>query len=135
MNKRDKRVADAIKETVAEIVLNEVADPGVGFVTVTRCHITRDLRVATVYFSAMGDEQQQQKSFAHLEHARGYVRRRLGERIRLRYLPELRFRRDEILAQEMRVSEIISDLHRDEAAAAEEPDSAGRPTDAPDDAI
>ncbi|MBM3321971.1 30S ribosome-binding factor RbfA [candidate division WOR-3 bacterium] len=133
MNKRDKRVADAVKETVAEIVLNEVADPGIGFVTVTRCHVTRDLRVATVYFSAMGDEKQQEKSFAHLEHARGYVRRRLGERVRLRYLPELRFRRDDVLAQEMRISEIISDLHRSETDASEESDSSSRAADVPED--
>jgi ribosome-binding factor A len=119
MHDRDKRVADAIKETVAEIVLNEVADPGVGFVTVTRCHVSRDLRVATVFFSAMGDDEQQARSFAHLEHARGYVRRRLGERVRLRYLPELRFQRDDILVQEMRISEIISDMHRDERETTE----------------
>lgn len=114
MQHRDKRVADAIREIVAEVVLNELADPGIGFVTVTRCHVTRDLRVATVYFSIMGDKKKQTEAFAHLEHARGFIRRKLSERLKLRYLPELRFQLDDILAQEMRVSEIISELHRDE---------------------
>jgi ribosome-binding factor A len=117
MQHRDKRVADAIKEVVAEVVLNEISDPKVGFVTVTRCHITRDLRVATVYFSIMGDKKQQSESFAHLGHALGFIRKRMGERLKLRYLPQLHFALDEILAQEMRVSEIISDLHRGEPPA------------------
>ncbi|MEO0078317.1 MAG: 30S ribosome-binding factor RbfA [candidate division WOR-3 bacterium] len=129
MHHRDKRVADAIKETVAEIVVNELSDPGLGFVTVTRCHLTRDLRVATVFFSIMGDDKQQERSFAHLEHARGYVRRRLGERVRLRYLPELRFRRDDILAQEMRISQIISDLHQAAADVTEESEADGHEPD------
>ncbi len=129
MHHRDRRVADAIKETVAEIVVNELSDPGLGFVTVTRCHLTRDLRVATVFFSIMGDDKQQERSFAHLEHARGYVRRRLGERVRLRYLPELRFRRDDILAQEMRISEIISDLHQADADVTEESRADGHAPD------
>jgi ribosome-binding factor A len=133
MQHRDKRVADAIKETVAEVVVNELSDPGLGFVTVTRCHVTRDLRLATVYFSIMGTKQQQDEAFAHLEHALGYVRRRLGERLRMRYLPELRFKRDDILAQEMRISEIISDLHRDERAAPAAPTD--MTPDAPEDAI
>jgi ribosome-binding factor A len=114
MQHRDKRVADAIKETVAKIVLNEIADPKVGFVTVTRCHVTRDLRNATVFFSIMGSKEQQREAFAHLEHARSYVRRLVGQRVKLRYLPELRFAIDDVLVQEMRISEIIADMHRDD---------------------
>ena len=79
MQHRDKRVADAIKDSVAKIVLTELSDPKIGFVTVTRCHISRDLKNATVYFSIMGDEQTRQRSFEHLQGARGYIRRRLGQ--------------------------------------------------------
>jgi ribosome-binding factor A len=114
MQHRDKRVADAIKDTVARIVVNEISDPKVGFVTITRCNITRDLKLATVYFSVMGDEKKKKDSLAHLEHARGFIRRRLGQELKLRYLPELRFAVDEVLAQEMRISEIIADLHRND---------------------
>jgi ribosome-binding factor A len=126
MHHRDKRVADAIKEMVANIVVNELSDPKIGFVTVTRCSITRDLKLATVYFSIMGKEAAQKESLAHIEHARGYIRHRLGQELKLRYLPELRFALDEVLAQEMRISELISDLHHDAAdttagASPEEP--------------
>jgi ribosome-binding factor A len=126
MQHRDKRVADAIKETVARIILSEIADPKVGFVTVTRCHLTRDLRNATVYLSIMGSEQQQKEAFAHIEHACGYIRKLVGQRVKLRYLPELRFAVDDMLAHEMRINDIITDMHRGEPAPfppAAEPDT------------
>ena len=119
MQHRDKRVADAIKDSVAKIVLTELSDPKIGFVTVTRCHISRDLKNATVYFSILGDEPTRQRSFEHLQGARGYIRRRLGQMVKFRALPELRFALDDMLAHEMHINEIISDLHKNEAG---EPD-------------
>lgn len=118
------RVADAIKEAVAKIVVNELSDPRIGFVTVTRCNVTRDLKQATVYFSILGKEEDRTESFKHLEHAIPYVRRRLGQEVKLRYLPELRFKLDEVLAQEMRISEIISEMHRGEPGP--EPPATGK---------
>lgn len=115
MQHRDKRVADTIKDTVAKIVLAELSDPNIGFVTVTRCHISRDLKNATVYFSIMGDEAARQRSFEHLQRARGYVRRRLGQMVMFRVLPELRFALDDVLAEEMHINEILSELHKSEA--------------------
>ena len=117
MQHRDKRVADAIKDSVARIVLTELSDPKIGFVTVTRCHISRDLKNATVYFSIMGDAQTRQRSFEHLQGARGYVRRRLGQMVKFRVLPELHFALDDMLAHEMHINEIISELHKDEPPA------------------
>ncbi len=114
MQHRDKRVADAIKDSVAKIVLSELSDPKIGFVTVTRCHISRDLKNATVYFSIMGDEATQQQSLEHLQGARGYIRRRLGQMVTFRVVPELRFALDDVLAHEMHINEIISDLHKTE---------------------
>ena len=115
MQHRDKRVADAVKDSVAKIVVSELSDPKIGFVTVTRCHISRDLKNATVYFSIMGDETAKQQSFEHLQGARGYIRRRLGQMVMFRVLPELRFALDDMLAHEMHINEIISGLHKTEA--------------------
>ncbi len=114
MQYRDKRVADAIKDSVAKIVLTELSDPKIGFVTVTRCHISRDLKNATVYFSIMGDETTKQQSLEHLQGARGHIRRRLGQMVMFRVLPELRFALDDLLAHEMHINEIISELHKNE---------------------
>jgi ribosome-binding factor A len=123
MQHRDKRVADAVKDTVAKIVLTELSDPKIGFVTVTRCHITRDLKNATVFFSIMGDEKTRQQSFEHLQGARGYIRRRLGQMVVFRALPELRFKLDDLLAHEMHINEIISELHKNEPSGGAETDN------------
>ncbi len=110
MQYREERVAAAIKEAVAEIILNEMSDPAIGFVTVTRCRMSRDLKNASIYLSIMGNETQKQASLAHLRHAVGFIRRQLSQRVRLRYLPQLRFALDEILAQEQRVGDILHEL-------------------------
>ncbi len=119
MHHRDKRVADAIKDTVAEIVTTEIADPKVGFVTITRCHITRDLKHATVYFTALGDAQRQQEAATHLIHATKFIRYRLGQKVKFRYLPELRFAQDSIVAEEIRINEIIAEMHQDRPESTE----------------
>jgi ribosome-binding factor A len=121
MHHRDKRVADAIKDTVAEIITNEIADPKVGFVTVTRCHITRDLKHATVFFTVMGDEIQQKQATAHLGRAAGYIRHRLGQKVKFRYLPELKFALDDVVAHELRINEIIAGMHGNDATGDEPP--------------
>lgn len=110
MHYRDRRVADAIRDAVAEIIIGELSDPKVGFVTVTRARITRDLKQASVYLSIMGNDQERAEGLAHLERARGFIRRRLGQRLKLRHLPELDFALDDILAQQDRVGAILSEI-------------------------
>lgn len=110
MQHRDLRVADAIRDIVADIVLTKLSDPAIGFVTITRCSLSRDLRNATVYFSVMGDNNQRQRSLAHLEHARKFIRRLLGQRLKMKFLPELHFKLDEILLEEQKIGKILEQL-------------------------
>ncbi|NPV13891.1 30S ribosome-binding factor RbfA [candidate division WOR-3 bacterium] len=114
MQHRDLRVADAIRDIVADIVLTKLSDPAIGFVTITRCSLSRDLRNATVYFSVMGDESQRQRSRTRLEHARRFIRRLLGQRLKMKFLPELHFELDEILIEEQRIGEILDQLNPEE---------------------
>ncbi len=114
---RQQRVADAIRDAVAAIVTSGLADPDIGFATVTRCRVTRDLKLATVFVSFMGDRERQQAGLHALERARGFIRRQLRDHVQLRYLPELRFRLDDVIDHERRVDGILEDLfpdkHRD----------------------
>ncbi len=119
MHHRQERVADAIREAVARILLNDVSDPNIGFVTVTRCTMTRDLKIATVYFSFLGDKKTRKSGFEHLERARSYIRRLLTQHINLRYTPELRFAQDDLLAEERRVGKLLDDIMPDDAVSAE----------------
>ncbi len=123
MQHRDRRVADAIKDTVAAIITCELSDPGIGFVTVTRATVSHDLRHATVYLSVMGDERRREEGLAHIRHAGGFIRRRLGQRVKLRYLPELRFALDEVLAHEIRVGELLGTIRQEPACPEPAPET------------
>jgi len=121
MQHRQQRVADAIREAVASIVLNDLGDPNIGFVTVTRCSVTRDLKIASVYFSILGTDKQRKQGLEHLQRARNYIRRLLPQHVSLRYNPELRFALDEVLDHERRVGELLESLPESERQPDEEP--------------
>jgi ribosome-binding factor A len=84
-------------------------------VTVVGVRLAKDLKRATVYVSVMGDEKIRKLTIDHLERAKGHIKTLLKDRIVLRYLPDIHFRYDELLAQEERISEIISELHKEAA--------------------
>jgi ribosome-binding factor A len=114
MSFRNKRVAKVIKEAVASIILQDLQDPNFGFVTVTQASVSPDLKNATVYFSILGDNVQQNRTLEHLNRAKGLIRHRLAGQVTLRYLPELTFELDKLLLEERKIGEIIKELHRAE---------------------
>jgi ribosome-binding factor A len=115
MQHRQERVAEIIRDVVAEIVLNDLADPNIGFVTVTRCRMTRDLKIATVSVSILGNEKQREESLQRIRHAGSYIRRQLARQVKLRYIPELRFVHDDVLAHERRVGELLEEIMPEES--------------------
>jgi ribosome-binding factor A len=121
---RDRRAAEMIRTEVAKIIASELADPHLGFVTVVGVKLTKDLKRAIVFISVMGDEVQRRETVNHLERARGHVKNLLRHRITMRYMPEIHFEYDTLLAQEARISELIADLHRNESPATAPDDAA-----------
>lgn len=111
MSYRSKRVATVIKEAVAKILLEDLADPNFGLVAVTQAKVSPDLKSATVYFSILGDKTHQERVFEHLNRAKGRIRHLLAKRITLRYLPELSFEMDTLLLAEKKVGEILAELY------------------------
>jgi len=100
-------VARAIREEVSRIILDELADPRLGFVTVTRVEPAPDLSVARIFISVLGAEADQRKTFRALAHCRGRVQALVGKRLRLRYVPELSFVEDDTIARAARIEELI----------------------------
>ena len=107
---RLNRVAQAVKQEIAQIVQQEIQDPRIGFVTITRVKVTADLRHATVYFSILDDQGSMQETAAGLKSAQGYVRRLLGARMRIKVTPEVYFKRDPSIAESIRISKLLEDL-------------------------
>jgi ribosome-binding factor A len=111
MSYRNKRVSEVIKEAVANIILQDLSDPHFGFVTVTRAKVSPDLKNATVYFSILGDTDQQNRTLDHLKRAKARIRHLLSGQVTLRYLPELNFEIDKLLLEERKVGQILDELH------------------------
>ena len=108
---RSERVADQIQREVAEIITHELDDPRIGRVTVSGSSLSKDLSNATIYITLPADGDVE-RTLAGLNRACAYVRRRLGERVRMRYLPRLRFAHDVTLERATRVGELIDSAAR-----------------------
>jgi ribosome-binding factor A len=110
---RQERLADQIRIEVAEMVLGELQDPRIGFATVTRVELSPDMRHCRVMVSVMGDEAAQRDTLAGLSSAAGFVRRELGQRLRLKRAPEIVFTLDRGEENLERVGQILNDLRED----------------------
>lgn len=92
---RTDKVAHAIKKEIGAIVHDELSDPRLGFITVMGVEIAKDLRFAKIYYSVMGSPQEKENAAKAIESAAGFIRRLLGERLKLRFVPEIVFRVDD----------------------------------------
>ena len=108
---RADRVADQIRMEVADILMRKIKDPRIRSVTVTDVELTNDLRLARVFVTAMGTDQEIKEVFAGLANASGFVRSELGRRLTLRYLPEVLFIRDLSGPRGDRVLQLLDEIH------------------------
>lgn len=113
MSQRTDRVADLLRAELAAIIQREVRDPRVHLTTVTGLTVSRDLSHAEVRISALGSDEERQASLEALIRAKGYIRRLLAQRVRLRTVPELAFELDRGAEHSQRISEILEDLDVD----------------------
>lgn len=92
---RTDKVAQAIKKEIGAIVHDELSDPRLGFITIMGVEVANDLRFAKIYYSVMGSPQEKDNAAKAIESAAGFIRRLLGERLNLRFVPEIVFRLDD----------------------------------------
>jgi ribosome-binding factor A len=116
---RPDRVADQIRSELALLLSREVHDPGIGFVTLTRVHVTPDLQSARVHYTVLGDEKARASSAKALGRATPFLRRQIGSRLRLKRTPELQFLYDNSIAGQDRIEQILNELHAGQPADAE----------------
>jgi ribosome-binding factor A len=106
---RMRRVDEAIRQVIGEVVASELKDPRVGFVTVTDVRTSADLSHARVYVSVLGDEPSREGTLEGLRSAHGYMQRRLASELRLKCTPTLSFVYDDTTDRAMRVEELLSE--------------------------
>ena len=112
-SRRILRLNDAIREELAELLRREMRDPRLGgLITITDVETSPDLALAHVYVSVLGSDEETNDALRALRHAAGYLKRELGDRLRLRRVPTLDFRLDPSLARGARVMELLREIEQ-----------------------
>jgi len=107
---RQDRVTEAIRKEASLIIHDELNDPRLGFVTITRVEMTPDLRFAKIFFSVLGKDEDYKKTKAALDSASGFIRKLIAERINLRLAPDIGFEEDRSVEYSVRIQEILEQI-------------------------
>ena len=108
--KRSDRVGDLIRQVIGEMLVRDLNDPRLGSVTLTGVEVTADLKIATIFFSAMGNQAQEEASLQGFQSAAGYIKKRMGKELRLRYLPDLLFKVDHSFDYGSKIDRLIKSI-------------------------
>ncbi|HBV67210.1 MAG TPA: 30S ribosome-binding factor RbfA [Clostridiales bacterium] len=111
-NRRNNRLSGEMRKVISEIVRNDVKDPRISeLLSITDVHVTEDLKYAKVYISVYGDAEPTLKA---LNSAKGFIRREVGRKIKMRITPELIFEKDDSIEKGIYMSRLINSVMEDE---------------------
>ncbi len=119
------QVNELLRQEISKIILTELSDPRLHLLTVTGVKASTDLKHARVFFHVHGSAEARQSSREALQRARGRVRHLLGQRVRIKFIPELSFEYDDRLDYAEHISETLEHLKAERAAQSTEPEEDG----------
>lgn len=122
MSRRTERIAHLIQREIGEVILKELTDVRIGFVTVSRVEVTTDLAWAKVHVSIMGTDKEKRDSMAGLGHSASYLRTHLSKVLKMRTVPRLQFVEDKNLDHGFRINEILNQIKKQPESPAKEDD-------------
>ncbi|RJP29796.1 MAG: 30S ribosome-binding factor RbfA [Candidatus Omnitrophota bacterium] len=111
---RQDRVEKAIQKEVSSIIHDELKDPRLGFVTITRVEITKDLRDTKIFYSVLGQDKEHKDTKVALDSASGFIRKLIGERINLRFVPTIMFKEDRSSEYSVRIQKVLDEIYEKE---------------------
>ncbi len=117
---RTDRIGQQIQRELAVLVRDELKDPRLGMVTIQAVKVVRDLSHAKVYFTVLGQEGEQEESTKLLKVASGFLRKMLGQRMKLRTIPQLNFVYDDSIEYGAHLSTLIERAVKSDADAKDE---------------
>jgi ribosome-binding factor A len=120
-SRRPQRLGQQIQHEISLILSRDLKDRRVGFITVTGVDLSPDYRHARVFVSSLGSDQEKKAGLDALNRACAFIRRTLGQRIRMKFLPEIEFREDSSREYGSRIDELLDQIHHEEPAAGEGP--------------
>ena len=110
MSQRTDRVDELLRQEISRLVTEEVADPRVGFATITKVETTPDLRHAKVWISVIGQPSERTATVAALGRAMPFVRHELGRTLRIRRIPDLHVELDDTAERGTRILQLLDEL-------------------------
>ena len=113
MSVKIERIASMLEKEISYILMTEVKDPDIKFVTVTNVKLASDLGYAKVYVTVL-DQNKKDETLRSLKAARGFIRRELANRVEIRHIPELDFVYDESIEYGKKIEDILEEIHKDE---------------------
>lgn len=111
--KRCDRLSELIQVEVSDILLRKIKDPRVGRVTITGVEVSADLRTAKIYFTVLGETEKGPEAMAGLKSAAGFIRKMLGSRLELRYVPDIEFHYDHSFEYGQRIDKLLQKIEKD----------------------
>ncbi len=112
-SQRCQRIGDQLRGEISNMLIREIKDPRIGFVTVLDVEVAPDLSHASVFFTVYGSDEERENTSAGLESTAGYLRRELGRRLHLKRIPELHFRFDDTTLKGEHLEGIFSKIHNE----------------------
>jgi len=109
---RAEKVSNLLQKKINDILQKEVDEPELGFLTITRVRVSKDLKYAKIFFSVLGESGQKEKTISILKRLTPFFRYRIGQGIRLKYTPEIHFLYDEQVQKAQRIEELIDIIHK-----------------------
>lgn len=114
---RTDRLNSLLKEVISEVIRKDVHNPNVNeFVTVSRVDISKDLRHAKVYISMIGNEKERAQTQEALQSAAGFISTVASKKVVMRFFPSLNFIIDDSVNKQMRIDELLKEIHTEENA-------------------
>jgi len=105
-----EKLVSLVQQKITTIILYRLKDPRIGFLTVTKVELSRDLKTCLVYYSVFGSEGDRSKTAQALKDARGHIQGEVGKTLRTRTVPRVQFRFDDTVEQAERIAKILNKI-------------------------
>ena len=108
-----ERLGAIFVEEISKIILEEIKDPDIKFVTITSCNVSSDLSYAKVYFTCLNDKRREE-ILKDLNKASGFIRKELSDRVEIRKIPEINFVYDTSIEYGNKIEQILEEIKKDD---------------------
>jgi ribosome-binding factor A len=111
---RSERVGHHLQKALMDILKKDIKDPRLEMVTITRVKLTKDLKIASIYFAMTGSRKSVEEVERAFQSAHGFLKKALGRELDLRYMPELKFYYDDSLDYASKINELFKSIETDD---------------------